>query len=56
MHPIRIGIPIVIIALFILYVLYLLIIKKDKNAIKKVVFPGLFFIGIWAILYFLFLK
>lgn len=57
MSPVRLFIPILIIGLFILYILYLGLIKKDlKSKIKTVVYPGVFFILIWVILYFLILK
>ncbi|MBF6640794.1 hypothetical protein IVB69_04835 [Flavobacterium sp. J49] len=52
----RIFMPIVFVILFILYVLYLAIIKKElKQNLSKVVYPGLFFIVVWALLYFVFL-
>lgn len=56
MHPIRIGIPLVIIAIFIVYLVYMVVTKKDQKAIKKVLYPGLFFIGVWALIFFLLLK
>jgi hypothetical protein len=49
-------IPIGLIALFIAYVLYLLLIKKDSKAFRMVLFPGLFFTAIWAVIYFFWLK
>lgn len=46
-------IPIGLTALFILYVLYLALIKKELKAkFKTVVLPGLFFLAIWAAIYF----
>ncbi len=52
----RIFMPIVFILLFILYVLYLAIIKKElKQNLNKVVYPGMFFIVVWALLYFVLL-
>ncbi len=52
----RIFMPIVFVLLFILYVLYLAIIKKElKQNLTKVVYPGLFFIMVWALLYFVLL-
>jgi hypothetical protein len=51
MSPVRLILPIFFIALFVVYLLYLLTIKKDTKSFKKVFFPGLFFIGIWAVLY-----
>lgn len=38
---------------FIVYVLYLALKKKLKQNISTVVYPGLFFISVWAGLYFL---
>jgi hypothetical protein len=51
MSPVRLILPIFFIGLFVVYLLYLLIIRKDNQSFKKVFFPGLFFIGIWAVLY-----
>ena len=30
--------------------------KKDKSTVKKVLYPGLFFIGVWAAIYFLIFR
>jgi FtsH-binding integral membrane protein len=49
-------IPIGLIIVFIVYVLYLLLIKKDLKKLKTVLYPGLFFIAIWAVIYFILLK
>ena len=49
-------IPIGLIAVFIVYVLYLLIIKKDIKKLKTVLYPGLFFIAIWAVIYYFLLR
>ena len=49
-------IPIGLISIFILVILYLLIIKKDMKKLKKVLYPGLFFIAIWAVIYYFLLK
>ena len=49
-------IPIGLAAIFIIYVLYLLIIRKDIKKLNTVLYPGLFFIAIWAIMYYFFLK
>jgi hypothetical protein len=38
---------------FIVYVLYLALTKKLKQNISTVVYPGMFFISVWAGLYFL---
>jgi len=42
---------------FVAYILYLAFVKKDlKQNLRKVVYPGIFFISVWASLYFLVLK
>jgi hypothetical protein len=43
-------------AVFIVYILYLLLIKKDIKKFKAVLFPALLFIAIWAVIYFALLK
>jgi len=54
MYPV---IPIGLIAVFIAYVLYLLLVKKNlKSRINTVVLPGLFFIAVWLIIYYFILK
>lgn len=42
--------------LLVFYILYLFLIKKDSQKAKSVLYPGLFFIVIWVVLYFLFLR
>jgi FtsH-binding integral membrane protein len=49
-------IPIGLIAIFIAYVLYLLIVKKDIKKVKSVLYIGLFFIAIWVVIYYFLLK
>ena len=49
-------VPIGLIAVFIVYILYLLLIKKDRKLFKSVFFLGLFFIAVWVIIYFFLLK
>lgn len=49
-------IPIGLIAIFIVYVLYLLLIKKDIKKLKSILYPGLFFIAIWVVIYYFLLK
>jgi FtsH-binding integral membrane protein len=56
MHPIRIGIPLVMIAVFVIYLLYLIVTKKESKQIKNVLYPGLFFIAVWGIIYFVIWK
>lgn len=38
------------------YALYLLLIKKDSKAFKKVMLPGLFFISVWGAIYYFILN
>ncbi len=45
-----------LIAIFIVYVVYLALIKKDMGKLKAVLLPGLFFLAIWAIIYYFLLK
>ncbi len=45
-----------LIFVFIVYVLYLLLIKKDMKKLKAVLYPGLFFVAIWALIYYFLLK
>ena len=52
----RIVIPLALIALFAGYMLYLLLIKKDRKAAAGLLYPGLFFIAVWAAIYFLMLT
>ena len=49
-------IPIGLIAIYIVYVMYLLLVKKDTKKIKSILYPGLFFIAIWGVIYFFLLK
>jgi hypothetical protein len=44
-----------LIVVFIIYVLYLLV-KKDMKRLNTVLYPGLFFIVLWAAIYFFLLK
>ncbi len=57
MNPFRLGIPLILIALFLGYVVYLVVRKKDAKTIKSILYPGLFFIGVWIpLFFFLFLQ
>ncbi len=49
-------IPIGLIAIFIIYILYLVIIKQDIKRAKLFLYPGLFFIAVWAVIYFYWLT
>lgn len=52
----RIYLPIAFLIIFIGWVLYRLLIKKDlKNNLNNV-YVGLFFIGIWGLIYFFMLT
>lgn len=53
----RLIIPFFMIILFLFYVLYLALIKKElKKNLTTVVYPGLFFIAIWGVLYYLLIR
>lgn len=57
MLPGRVLIPIVLTAIFILYILYLAFIKKDlKSKLKTEILPGVLFIGVWTAIYFMWMK
>lgn len=56
MGPLRIYIPLALIALFILWALYRLLIKKDLRNNMPTVYTGLFFIAVWAAIYFFLMK
>ena len=49
-------IPVGIIAVFIMYILYLLFIKKDTKRIKPVLSVELAFMGLWTVIYSLWLH
>ena len=53
MSPLRIYIPLAFIALFILWVLYRLLVKKDLKQNITGLYTGLFFIGVWGVIYYL---
>lgn len=48
-------IPIGIIIFILLYILFQLIIKKNLQKVKLILYPGLFFTIIWVIIYFIWL-
>jgi hypothetical protein len=53
----RIFMPIIMTIIFVLYVLYLLLVKREfKSKLKTVIFPGVFFIIVWSVYYFVFLR
>lgn len=52
----RLIIPIAFIILFIGWFLFRLVIKKDIKKNLNTVYLGLFFIAIWAVMYWLLLK
>lgn len=41
---------------FAAYLAYLFLWKKDSATLKSVLYPGLFFIAVWALLYYFVLK
>ncbi len=49
-------IPIFLIAIFAAVLVYFSFIKKDLKKIKTILYPGLFFIGIWAVMYYFLFK
>ncbi len=50
----RLYFPLVLGPLFLFYVIYLGLIKKElKQNLTTVVYPGLFFIAVWILLYYL---
>jgi hypothetical protein len=49
-------IPLILIPIFIGYVLYLLLVKKDTKKFRSVIVPGLFFIALWVVIYYFLLK
>lgn len=52
----RLFIPVIFIVLFIVWFLYRLFVKKDIKQQLNTVYLGLFFIGIWAVMYWWLLK
>ena len=50
MSPLRFLLPIAFLVIFIAYIIYLIITKKDMKIIKQTALPGVFFIGIWALI------
>jgi hypothetical protein len=50
-------IPIALTIVFVIYVLYLAVVRKNlKTKMKTIVLPGFIFIAIWAVMYCLVLK
>lgn len=53
----RIFLPLILILLFVGYLLYLGLVKKSLKSNRfQVVYPGVFFIAIWAVIYLLMLQ
>ncbi|WCT11444.1 hypothetical protein [Mucilaginibacter jinjuensis] len=48
--------PPIMTALFIGWILYHLIIKKDAKKYRNDILGGLMFISVWAVIYFVFIK
>ena len=53
----RLIIPFVMIILFLIYVLYLALIKKElrKNQ-YAVLYPGMFFMAVWGVIYYVLIQ
>lgn len=49
-------IPIGLIAIFVVYCLYLLLYKKDRKKFKTAFYPGLLFIALWGVFYYFLLR
>ncbi len=45
-------IPFFLILVFVAVLVYFSFIKKDPKKTKAILYPGLFFIGIWAVMYY----
>ncbi|NHM06352.1 hypothetical protein G4D82_03895 [Flavobacterium sp. CYK-4] len=53
----RIFLPLLLITIFIGYLFYLGLVKRNLKSNRfKVVYPGLFFITVWAVIYFVMLQ
>ncbi len=52
----RIYMPIAFLIFFLGWILYRLVIKKDLKKNLNSMYLGLFFIGVWALIYFFMLK
>ena len=53
----RVFMPIILIAVFALYILYLAVVKREfKSKLKTEILPGMFFVLVWGICYFAFLR
>ncbi len=48
--------PFILIALFVVYVIVLIVLKKDKQYIREVITAGLFFTCVWAGIYYFLLR
>ncbi len=56
MSPLRIYIPLIFVILFVAWILYRLLIKKDLSKNKPGLYTGIVFIAVWACIYYFFLK
>lgn len=53
----RLFIPFVMIAVFLMYVLYLALIKKElRKNLYTVLYPGMFFMTVWGVIYYLIIS
>lgn len=48
--------PSLLTVVFAAYLAYLFLWKKDSATVKAVLYPGLFFVAVWALLYYFVLK
>ena len=49
-------IPLGLIAIFAVYILYLVFIRKDWKKAQTLLYPGIFFIAVWAVIYYFMLR
>lgn len=49
-------IPIGLTAVFIIYMLYIILFKEEKSKLKAIAYPGLLFIVIWIIIYYFLIR
>ncbi len=48
--------PAILTAVFVGFLVYLFFWKKDRATFKSVLYPGLFFISLWVLLYYFVLR
>jgi len=52
----RLLMPVILFVLAIIWALYSGIIKKDWKKFRDIIYPTLFFGGVWAVIYYFFFK